>query len=211
MPLLYFILITNSLAVAYTYAPLAPAWLTMIVPTLLFALSGARLIWWLRRRPLFTGAIAASCAGFVAFLCCLVFFKGDLSWGPRYLTPVLAVLWLFVPAVAASWPRRLVGLLLGLGLLVQLLGLSVDFHRLYVELRFPSGFYQGHPLIYFQPRAAHILNRPREIYELLTKARGWAHAQRGGWRSARAPSPPRLPPAPSSWSAGRRPCGSTAS
>ena len=32
IPLLYFILITNTIAVAYTYVPLAPASLSMIVP-----------------------------------------------------------------------------------------------------------------------------------------------------------------------------------
>jgi len=50
VPLLYFILITNSLAVAYTFLPLAPAWLTMLVPLLLVSLTGFRMIWWLRQR-----------------------------------------------------------------------------------------------------------------------------------------------------------------
>jgi diguanylate cyclase (GGDEF)-like protein len=50
VPLLYFILITNSLAVAYTFLPLAPTWLTMAVPALLTALTGFRMIWWLRQR-----------------------------------------------------------------------------------------------------------------------------------------------------------------
>ena len=42
IPLLYFILIINSLAVAYTFVPLAPTWLTMAVPTLLFAVAAFR-------------------------------------------------------------------------------------------------------------------------------------------------------------------------
>jgi diguanylate cyclase (GGDEF)-like protein len=50
VPLLYFILITNSLAVAYTYLSLAPAWLTMFVPLVLISLTGFRMIWWLRQR-----------------------------------------------------------------------------------------------------------------------------------------------------------------
>src|SRR5450631_586877 len=50
VPLLYFILITNSLAVAYTFLPLAPTWLTMAVPALLTSLTGFRMIWWLRQR-----------------------------------------------------------------------------------------------------------------------------------------------------------------
>ncbi|MGJ4941295.1 putative bifunctional diguanylate cyclase/phosphodiesterase [Bradyrhizobium sp. HKCCYLS1011] len=50
VPLLYFILITNSIAVAYTFLPLAPAWLTISTPALLTSLTGIRTIWWLRQR-----------------------------------------------------------------------------------------------------------------------------------------------------------------
>lgn len=135
-------------------------------PTLLLNLVG--LVSWLRSHKLFVLSLSAACAGFTAFVCSLIFFKGDLCWGPRYLAPILAVLWIFIPAAAALRSRRYVGTMLAVGLLVQLLGLSVDYHRLYVELRFPSGFYLGHPEIYFDPRAAHLVNRPREIWEILT-------------------------------------------
>ncbi|MBB4423279.1 diguanylate cyclase (GGDEF)-like protein [Bradyrhizobium sp. CIR48] len=50
IPLLYFILITNTIAVAYTYVPLAPASLSMIVPGALVAVAGYRTFWWLRQR-----------------------------------------------------------------------------------------------------------------------------------------------------------------
>ena len=50
IPLLYFILITNTIAVAYTYVPLAPPSLSMIVPALLIAMTGFRTFWWLRQR-----------------------------------------------------------------------------------------------------------------------------------------------------------------
>src|SRR5579883_1090765 len=50
VPLLYFILITNSLAVAYTFLPVAPGWLTMAVPALLCAVTGFRTVWWLHQR-----------------------------------------------------------------------------------------------------------------------------------------------------------------
>ena len=135
-------------------------------PTLLLSLFG--LGSWTRRDKLFVLTLLAACAGFTAFIGSLIFFKGDPSWGPRYSTPVFAVLWIFVPAAASLCSRRYVGTILSLGMLMQLLGLSVDFHRLYVELRFPSGFYQGCPQIYFYPRASHLVNRPREIWEILT-------------------------------------------
>ncbi|MBR0830287.1 EAL domain-containing protein [Bradyrhizobium manausense] len=52
VPLLYFILITNTLAVAYTYVPVAPFWLTVVVPGVLTALAALRTFWWLRQRHL---------------------------------------------------------------------------------------------------------------------------------------------------------------
>jgi hypothetical protein len=137
-------------------------------PTLALSLFGVKPWWQTERR--FTLALLVASGAFMAFFCSLVFFKGDLCWGPRYLTPVFAALWVLVPAAAERRPRRQVKLILGLGLLVQLLALSVDHHRLYVGLRFPSGFYYGHPEVYFHPRAAHLVNRPREIVEVLTAA-----------------------------------------
>ncbi|QOZ51799.1 bifunctional diguanylate cyclase/phosphodiesterase [Bradyrhizobium sp. CCBAU 53338] len=52
IPLLYFILISNTLAVAYTYVNVAPDWLTMIVPSVLTLLAALRTFWWLRQRGL---------------------------------------------------------------------------------------------------------------------------------------------------------------
>jgi len=52
VPLLYFILISNTIAVAYTYVNVAPDWLTMIVPSVLSALAALRTFWWLRQRHL---------------------------------------------------------------------------------------------------------------------------------------------------------------
>lgn len=52
IPLLYFILISNTIAVAYTFVPLAPASLTLIVPCVLSALAALRTFWWLRQRHL---------------------------------------------------------------------------------------------------------------------------------------------------------------
>ncbi|UFZ02403.1 EAL domain-containing protein [Bradyrhizobium ontarionense] len=49
VPLLYFILITNSLALAFTFLPLAPTWLTISVPALLSTITGVRMLWWLRQ------------------------------------------------------------------------------------------------------------------------------------------------------------------
>ncbi len=100
-------------------------------------------------------------AGFTWFVCALAFFKGDLCWGPRYLTPVFGVLWLFAPAGAARMSRWVVGTLLGASLVVQLLSLAVDPYRLYIEQAVAS-----HGVSYFAPAHSHVLNRPREIAEV---------------------------------------------
>jgi hypothetical protein len=134
-------------------------------PPLLLAVAGVVL--WRRREPAFCLALATACAVFVGFVSTMTIFKGDPSWGPRYLTPVFALLWLFVPTAARAWPRRITALLLGLGLVVQVLGLSVDPHRLYVYHRLPSAFYFDNEWVYFHPALSHLRNRPREIVEIL--------------------------------------------
>lgn len=52
IPLLYFILMSNTIAVAYTYVNVAPDWLTLIVPSVLTVLAALRTFWWLRQRHL---------------------------------------------------------------------------------------------------------------------------------------------------------------
>jgi hypothetical protein len=133
-------------------------------PPLLLALFG--LARWRHREPAFCVALAIACLVFVVFVSTMSFFKGDPCWGPRYLTPIFALLWLFAPAAASVWPRRLTLGLLGLGLLVQLLGLSVDPLRLYVHHRLPSAYYGGQEWIHFEPALGHLINRPREIVEI---------------------------------------------
>ena len=133
-------------------------------PTLLLSLYG--LVRWRQGEPWFCAGMAIAAAVFVAFISTMSFYKGDLSWGPRYLTPIFALLWLFAPAAAAAWPRRLTAGLLTLGLVVQLLGLSVDPLRLYVTHRLPSGYFGGREWIHFEPELSHLVTRPREILEI---------------------------------------------
>jgi len=50
IPLMYFVLITNTVALAITHAPYAPPLLTMLVPGVLVAISALRLVKWWRTR-----------------------------------------------------------------------------------------------------------------------------------------------------------------
>lgn len=122
--------------------------------------------WWGVERKLCAALVLGSVV-FVVFFSFLTFFKGDMAWGPRYLTPIFALLWIFVPAAASRLRPRLIGLVLGLGVIVQLLGLSVDPHRLYLQRNLWSRFYAVDPWIYFDPAVSHLVNRPREIVQIL--------------------------------------------
>jgi hypothetical protein len=135
-------------------------------PTLVLSILG--LARWHRTEKLLCRSVLAASAGFMLFISMLTFFKGDLSWGPRYLTPVFAVWWLFAPAGAALLRPRLVAVVLLAGMAVQLLGLSVDPHRLYLQRKLWSRFYVVNPWLYFHPAIGHLGNRPREIVEILS-------------------------------------------
>ena len=135
-------------------------------PTALLSLAG--LAWWYRSEKPLCLAVLAGTVVFVGFISMLTFFKGDLSWGPRYLTPIFALLWVFVPTGAAAFRPRMVTLVLLAGFTVQVLGLSVDPHRLYLKRNLWSRFYVVDPWLYFHPAISHLANRPREIVEILS-------------------------------------------
>ena len=130
-------------------------------PPVILAAAGLRYARAWHRRALMT-AVGA----FVMFISSMTIFKGDPAWGPRYLTPIFAALWLYAPEGWTRFPRRLSLALLAAGVLVQLLALTVDPHRLYVERSLPSAFGAVAPVLYFDPRNAHLANRSREIVEI---------------------------------------------
>jgi hypothetical protein len=134
-------------------------------PAILVCLSGLKQ-WW-RSEMLFCLALATAMTIFILFISFLTFFKGDPAWGPRYLTPIFAVLWIFVPVGSQLLRRWVLVATLGLGFLVQLAALCIDPHRLYVERSLPSSFYLASPELYFNSTISHIINRPREITEAI--------------------------------------------
>jgi hypothetical protein len=122
---------------------------------------------WNRRNTRLCAAVVASGLVYFGFIATLSFFGGEPAWGPRYLTPLFALLWLFVPAGAVLMNRKLVAGLLSAGALVQFLGLTVEVQRLYLERPFAPAYMFEAPLLYFHPSASHLLQRPREIWEIL--------------------------------------------
>lgn len=142
----------------------------------------------LRSDRLWAASVFLACLGFVAAICTFRFFKGNIAWGPRYLTPVFAVLWLFTPAAAAAAGRLRTGLLLGLGVVVQLLALTTDPHRAYIVADYLPDALLHNDALYYDLTAAHLFVRPGEIWDVLTSD---AHPE----AASPAPSPTyALPP-----------------
>jgi hypothetical protein len=154
----------------------AAAWLGLTIspgvgafwycPTLLLSFAGLAV--WYRSDKWFFWSVVAASVVFMTFICSLSFFAGA-AWGPRYLTPLFAVWWLFTPAGVRRMRPGVTPVLLALGALVQLAGLSVDTYRLPVEQELPSSGYLDDPWLYFRSRYAHLLNRPREIREIVAR------------------------------------------
>jgi hypothetical protein len=123
---------------------------------------------WRERQRLFCMAILATSLMFVASISFLPFFKGEPCWGPRYLTPVFAIVWIFVPAALMTVRMEMAKLVLGLGLMVQLLGLSVDPIRLFVQIPLLWNYFNDYPWLVFDANISHLVQRPRELVEVLT-------------------------------------------
>jgi hypothetical protein len=123
---------------------------------------------WRGRWRWFCLATLASSLLFVLSICFLPFFKGDPCWGPRYLTPVFALWWVFVPAALEQLSLRKAKMILRLGLVVQLLAVSVDPLRLFIQLPLNWSYYNEFPWLGFSAQVSHLLQRPRELVEVLT-------------------------------------------
>lgn len=135
----------------------------------------------------FAWMVALSSAAFLAFIATVRFFSGEPAWGPRYLTPVFGLLWIFVPAGVARlrWPKA--AALLAVSLLIQVAGLSIDTMRFFSgeNVQAAEGFLKD-PWTYFRFDRSQLLARPRQVVEVLT----------GDGRRAPAFSPAKKPTLP---------------
>lgn len=114
-----------------------------------------------RERGLARAVLVATVPQFLV-VSSLTFFHGDWCWGPRYLIPLLP-LWGLAMPFAGEGPlrRRLKPILIGCGVAVQLLGLSLVHERFFFERRLATFFWYGDPGFYFRESA--LLARPVEI------------------------------------------------
>lgn len=144
-------------------------------PPLLLALFGARALW--TRAPVLSLVIVGASAIHLLVVIQLKFFGGDWCWGPRYALPVMPLWALAFPLAFAGAGTRTTAaqrcprghtlracpaLLAAAGLLVQLMGISLDHQRFFYE-HSPIYFDDLDPWVYF--KHSQLIDRPQEIVE----------------------------------------------
>lgn len=129
-------------------------------PPILLAAAGARGL--LRERRTAAIAIFAIVASHFAIISCVSFFGGDWAWGPRYLVVTLPLTCIAFPF--ARLPRMAVGGIIAIGVVVQLLAVSVDHQRWFFANRLDDHFWVR-PSIYFEK--SQLLERPSELATVL--------------------------------------------
>ncbi len=116
-----------------------------------------------RRRPEALLVLGLGLA-WLAFYCRWWAWHGDICWGPRYLVPVLPLLMLPLAETLARGPgggrygKLLVPALLGLGLVVQLLAISVPFYTYFQAVEGPrqSNWHLLHYVPQFSPLVGQV-------------------------------------------------------
>ncbi len=129
-------------------------------PIVVLGFLGARALW--KKDPVLVLTLVTVSTIHLMFVSALRFFGSDWAWGPRYLVPLLPLWALGFPFLRTSTIRRSVcSAVVGLGILVQLLALSVDHQRFFFERGLPPFFWATDAWFYFRESA--LLARPGEI------------------------------------------------
>jgi hypothetical protein len=133
-------------------------------PPLLLALWGLRRLF--QRSPELGVAIVAPGMMIVLFISGIAFAGGDWCWGPRYLVVLLPLLALGCPFVCMKgrFRRALVVTIIGLGLMVQVLALSVENQRFFFARGLDDFFWAEDSWFYFRHSA--LVARAREFVSL---------------------------------------------
>jgi len=129
-------------------------------PPLVLGLLGMRGLW--RKEPILALTVITVSIVQLAFVSSLRFFGSDWAWGPRYLVPLLPLWALAFPFVDVATIRRsVVAAVVGLGVLVQVMAVSMDHQRFFFERSLPDHFWAQDRWFYFRESA--LLARPGEI------------------------------------------------
>ncbi|HVX12358.1 MAG TPA: hypothetical protein VHC22_14340 [Pirellulales bacterium] len=136
-------------------------------PAIVLALYGLTISY--RRQRQFSLTVGLSSAAFLVFIGTIRFFSGEPSWGPRYLTPVFGLLWLFVPVSVACVQRWKAATLLAVSLAVQVLGLTLEPMRFFTgDNVVAAEAFLTNPWTYFRFDRSQLLARPSQLWDVLT-------------------------------------------
>lgn len=134
-------------------------------PPLILGFVGIRRLW--RHKPQLGFIIVASSVVLVLFISTVAFAGGDWCWGPRYLISLVPLWALAFPFVRAQTNRgrNWVAAVVGVGLVIQCLAVSVDNERFFYERGLADYFWARSPWFYLNHSA--LLARPGEALSLI--------------------------------------------
>lgn len=133
-------------------------------PSVVLSMAGVRRVF--QGEHGLTRAFLVSCAIFFGFIAAISFCKGDPAWGPRYLTPLYAVLWLAAPAGSRRLRFTVTALLLSLSVGIQFLALSADPSTIHLRRNFSPALSAYYPIVHFDWRNAQLIDRPQELVDI---------------------------------------------
>jgi len=109
-------------------------------PVIVLQLWALRALW--RGKPVIALTVIAMVYVHFAFISSLSFYGGDWAWGPRYLVTTTPLLALGLPFLQLGGARRWIArTLVGVGLLVQVAGLTMDHQGFFFAHALPAWFW----------------------------------------------------------------------
>lgn len=134
-------------------------------PPIILGFAGIRRLW--QQKPQVAFIIVAASVVLVLFISTISFPGGDWCWGPRYLTPLVPLWALAFPFIPIKFARKrsMVTSIVGLGLIVQCLAVSVENQRFFFERGLDDFFWAKDPWFYFKHSG--LAARPGEALALI--------------------------------------------
>jgi len=132
-------------------------------PPIILGLIGIKRLW--RTAPQVALSLTVSSFVLLMFLSKISFFGGDWCWGPRYLVILLPIWAVAFPFLPGGKIYRVVAVsLIVAGFVVQLMALSLDAERFFLEHNLPGHFWADQPGFYMSQSA--LFDRAGEIMSL---------------------------------------------
>jgi hypothetical protein len=138
----------NPIAAALSLALSPGRSVFLFSPPLLLCIFG--MVKLFRKAPLLVFSLAGTTIVHFLFIIQLSFFGGDWCWGPRYLLVLVPLLGLTFPFTKSVIKRPIVITICALGVVTQLLAVSLDHHRFYFERNLTPHFWSSDPWFHFK-------------------------------------------------------------